>query len=123
MDAAVASAIAAIISVIISTIVLSITGTWKISAAKEDILTRININSKETDQDFQVIRHEFGETVGAIREKITQVELYVRDNYVRRDSFYQAIDGLKDHVDVAITRLEAQIARLEIKIDKVTNAK
>lgn len=115
--------VVAVLTIVLSTIVMIITGTWKLSGVKEGLLTRINMTAKEMDEDLQVIRHEVGETIGALREKITIVELYVRDNYVRRDSFDQSIDALRDHIGTIASRLETQMARLELKLDKVVNSR
>src|SRR5882672_919634 len=47
------------------------------------------INKSKEDVEERIDRQgrEFGETVIAIRQKITEVEIWSRDTFVRRDSF------------------------------------
>lgn len=55
-----------------------------------------------------------GETGHALREKITQVEFYVRDNYVRDKEFDTMIETIGNRFD----RIQDGIERLSLKIDK-----
>lgn len=54
-----------------------------------------------------------GETGHALREKITQVEFYVRDEYVRNREFDIVVKTIENRFD----RLQDGIERLSIKID------
>lgn len=59
-----------------------------------------------------------GETMQAIRQKITEVELFMRDNYVTNDAFYHGIGGLSTSVKNLNDSLDGRLIRMEGKIDE-----
>lgn len=78
----------------------------------------------ELRSSAEEIRKEVGESMTAIRQKITDVELWSRDNFVRRDSFLAIIEALKndskilrDDIRGFHDRLDAAFLRLEKKIE------
>src|SRR5438445_8633933 len=108
----------ALITFIINIIVLSIGGTWKLSKAKDEIYKEINGRANSVGEDVQVLRHEVGETITALKQKINDNDIYLRDHFVRRESFRLVADGLRVQIEAAVKRLEAQIDRLSDKIDR-----
>lgn len=62
---------------------------------------------------------EVGETVSAIRQKITEVELYVRDTFVRRDSWHQAMNQMQERWAAGDKAGEERSLRLEAKVDRI----
>lgn len=44
-------------------------------------------------------RRDFGETALALRQKMTDMELWGRDNYVRKDSVWKQIEELKEMIN------------------------
>lgn len=73
---------------------------------------------------------EVGETITALRthvstidrdttKKITEVELYVRDTYVRRDSWHTAMNQMQERWSAGETAAEERSRRLEAKVDKI----
>lgn len=61
-------------------------------------------------------RH-FGEAVQALRQKINGVELYIRDEYVRRDSFYSVKEDLQGAIEKLGDDIGDRLDKLEKKID------
>ncbi len=61
-----------------------------------------------------------GETIHAMREKVTQIELWARDTFLRKDDFdrinQQNLAALKSLGD----KIESRLERMENKIDTKT---
>ncbi len=124
-------------------------GTWVLSKSNEKLLEkidtkikneRISIDAvlasteneakderKEIDThlinigvDIENSRKWFGEGMAAIREKITQTELWNRDNFVSKSTFGNVIKDLKDFFTRFEDKLDLRFNRLESKIDDTT---
>jgi len=61
-----------------------------------------------------VMERRAGEMGHSLREKITQVEFYVRDNYIRDKEFDTVVKTIENRFD----RLQDGIDRMNVKIDK-----
>ena len=72
---------------------------------------------EENDQRFDALRREFGETASALRTKITEVELFSRDNFVRRDSLKEILSQYQDSLSQMIDDLKDWMARIEARMD------
>lgn len=90
--------------------------------------TATEIHSLKTDIEAQ--GREVGETITALRthvatidrdttKKITEVELYVRDTFVRRDSWHTAMNQLQERWAMGEKAAEERSLRLEAKVDKL----
>lgn len=73
---------------------------------------------RETNAEIKGAIYDFGETGRAIREKISQVELFMRDNYIKRDSFYHGLTELASNVKILSENLDGRLIRMENKIDE-----
>lgn len=71
-----------------------------------------------------------GETITALRthvstidrdttKKITEVELYVRDTFVRRDSWHTAMNQLQERWAAGEKAAEERALRIEVKVDRI----
>ena len=107
-----------VLGFVVNTLVLAITGVNKLSQTETSIRSAITSQREDIDEQFLQVRREWGETVSAIRQKVTDVELYVRDNYVRKDVFDSAMTSLGKHVEQVGDRIEARLLRIENKMDK-----
>jgi hypothetical protein len=94
-----------------------VAGIWKLSRLEVSLNAAIDASGKEIDERIERQSREFGEVASALRAKITDVELYVRDTYVRRDSFTQFAEQLTKQVDGFNMRVEQRLERMEQKID------
>lgn len=90
---------------------------WKLSRVEVSLRQTIQAERKEIDKDLEKQSREFGETAAALRQKVTEVELYMRDNFVRRDGFYKVRDELSQDIKHLGEQLHARLERMEAKID------
>jgi len=79
-----------------------------------------------TTNEIHVLRNEIdshgrqvGETIASIREKIKEVELYVRDTFVRRDSYHQSMNQLQESIGTADQTDQQWKLRIEEKLDRL----
>lgn len=79
--------------------------------------TMLDATRQELDQAIDRSRREFGETVHAIQSKIQQFELYVRDTFVRRDSFLAVIKENKDALEKHGNSVARRLDNLDAKLD------
>ncbi len=77
----------------------------------------ITDSRNEIDGRFEKQSSEIGETIAAIRQKITDVEIWARDHFVRRDSFYKITDDLSGKIDGIGDKIDSRLERMEGKID------
>lgn len=77
----------------------------------------ITRSKEEIDERVDRQGRDFGETAAAIRQKITDVEMWTRDTFVRRDSFYKVSDEFKADVVAMGDKIEKRLERMEAKID------
>lgn len=92
-------------------------GTWALSQLKASVIAALTEHQKETDAEFAVVRREIGETGAALRQKINEVELWARDNYVRREGFYKVRDDLDAAISKLGDKIDNRLERMEAKID------
>jgi hypothetical protein len=116
---------------LINIIVLSIGGVWALSKAKdairEDAEKRQAALREEGDKRHMAImslfesdRRTFAETLLALRQKINDVELGTAKEfkeYVRRESWHQAMNQLQVRLDKADQASDERALRLEAKMD------
>lgn len=105
-------------SFVVTTAVLLIGG--GIAYARQETKTQnmITLAQKEIDEKIDATIRAFGETATAIRQKITEVELFMRDNYIKRDSFYGGLNSLADNLKILSNTLDGRLIRMENKIDE-----
>lgn len=92
-------------------------GMWALARLDRSIRDALAQHREEIDQKIAEMERRnilaqaatertFGEVASAIRQKITEVELYGRDTYLRRDSFYTAIKELSEQLRTQIADLK-----------------
>ena len=101
----------------INVIVLVVTVTVAISNLKLSIVTSIESAKEELEQKLYASENANGETARVLRTKINEVELYLRDNYVRRDSFALVQQQISKDFANFSERVETRLERMEQKID------
>ncbi len=103
--------------------VLTATGTWKLRGLQADLTTAFTAamatHRAAVDEEIEMMRREFGETGLALRQKITDVELYVRDHFVSKGTFTQVASDLDGDIKEMRTEIRDDLKRLESKIDKI----
>jgi hypothetical protein len=99
-------------------VVVALVGlTWGLSKIRDTIRDEIETHRIAFDADIDGLRREFGETAQAIRQKINDVEIWGRDNYVKKDSFTTVTDRISREILSIAERLDKRLERMEIKID------
>lgn len=91
--------------------------TWGLGKVRDAVRDEIDKNRDRFDADIDNLGHSFGETAAALREKIREVELFGRDTYMRRDSFYKTMDMLSADMKAQFSRLDQRLERMENKLD------
>jgi hypothetical protein len=91
--------------------------TWGLAKIKEAVRDLMEMHRKEVDQELSMLGRNFGETAAALRQKVSDVEIWGRDNYVRRDDFLVATGEIKAGIALLGERLENRFERMESKID------
>jgi hypothetical protein len=87
----------------------------------EELSIDVRQHAADDVKMFEAVRRETGETVAAIREKIREVELFTRDNFVRNDSLANmnvAIQNVINQLTDIKTWLGRIEGRMETKVDK-----
>jgi|SRR5579885_1687512 len=82
------------------------------SKAHEELEKRL------TDKIEEATRR-YGEALTALREKITQVELWNRDNFVSKGTFRTVVEDFKTMSEKSDNRIDLRLDRMERKIDLV----
>lgn len=99
----------------VSTFIITILGaavtvTWKLANERRAVEERMDVKlealRKERREDIEASERNSGEGVKAVREKINEIELWTRDNLVRREDFKTAVEGLTRNFDKMDTKLD-----------------
>jgi hypothetical protein len=112
--------------------------TWKAAQTKAEVIAAITLHANEDAAEFATVRrenykggHDFGETVMALKEHISSIQLEAAKLYVRREGFYESmkqvtegVSAIRGELSGAITVLRAELRgdlqRMEQKIDSKT---
>jgi len=110
------------------TIVVTTGGTvWAVGNIKTELMKTIALHREEIDKELRLLKDEqalasqttmsqSGEGLKAIREKVNQVELFMRDEFVRKDTFSRVVDQILAKVDANAASREAWQIRMETRI-------
>ncbi len=75
---------------------------------------------QKIDAEIDANRREHGEVIRAIRQKLNEVELFVRDTFVRKETFAPVMLRIENDVKSVGDRIETRLLRMEAKIDTKT---
>lgn len=75
----------------------------------------------EIKDEMATERRIVGEGMLGLRQKINDVELDMAKNYVRRESWHQAMNQLQTQLSAADKAAEERILRVENKLDTLTS--
>ncbi|HKD44698.1 MAG TPA: hypothetical protein VKD24_03505 [Candidatus Angelobacter sp.] len=105
-------------ALILQTGVLIGAGIWQLGRMEIAIREEIATHKLENEEKINLAIRNVGETYSAVREKIREVELYMRDNYMRRDSFQMVVNDITQTQRQLTESINTQFRRLENKIEK-----
>jgi len=91
--------------------------TWGIAKIRDAVKRDVEEHREKIDGELDKLSRNTGEIAIAIRQKITEIELYMRDTFVRRDSFYDAMKQYSSDMRGQFTNLEKRLERMETKLD------
>ena len=89
----------------------------RIQVTKDEMGLRLESAVKTRDSDISVLRNEAGELGHAMRAKIHEVELYMRDKFVDRDDFKMHIDLLRDQISAILTNMDTVSKRIDARFE------
>lgn len=99
--------------------VLAVGFTWKLAGVKEALSKDIINHRDEVKDELASDRRMIGESLSALRQKINDVELEGAKNYVRRESWHQAMNQLQTQLQAADKAAEERVLRIEAKLDRL----
>ncbi len=103
---------------LILNIIVALVGlTWGIGKVRDTIRKEIEDHREKFDNELHQLRLNTGEVATALRQKITEVELFNRDTFMRRDSFYEVMKGYGADMRSQFEKIDQRLERMEAKID------
>jgi hypothetical protein len=91
--------------------------TWGVARIRDAVRCEIEAHREKVDGELDALTRSFGKNLIELRDKIREVELYVRDTYLRRDNFYEVMKGVSADLRSNFDKIEARLERMEAKID------
>lgn len=90
-------------------------------AHRDELKGEIASERRDVGEGLNTLRREVGEGLSALRQYIVTVELDLSKNYVRRESWHQAMGQLQETFGKSDAAAEQRMLRLEEKIDRLTD--
>lgn len=109
--------IIALLSLILNVLVALAWLTIGLAKIKQAISSEIERHRERFEHDVDSIRLNIGEVAAALRQKVTEVELFTRDTFMRRDSFYETINSVRQDIRGQFEKIDTRLERMEAKID------
>lgn len=88
-------------------------------ALGEQLRSSIALGDQKIDEKIDKTYHDFGETIAAQRERISQFEIYLRDNYVSKrdlDTRLAAISADTREINSKLTAMQTHIAVMRVSL-------
>lgn len=116
-------------ALILQTIALIVGGIWALSRTEQAIRQQIADHKLENEERANATMRAIGETFTAMRQKvadveialgkrITEIELYVRDTFLQKESFRVVISEIMNDMKNLGDRIENRLLRMENKLDR-----
>jgi predicted nucleotidyltransferase len=97
-------------------------GTWALGRSREKVHAKIDQLAIEMERQLKAendrTKREAGETASALRQKLTEVEFFVRDKFVSKETFTDFMQQMR----LAWERLENKIDKRDERLDKRLDA-
>lgn len=84
-----------------------------------DLRNEIDSQGRQVGETILGIRQKIADVESDAIKKITEVELYVRDTFVRRDSWHNAMNQMQERWACGEQAAEERSRRLEEKVDRI----
>ncbi len=96
---------------------------WKAKSVeanlRQDMNTAIAKLAETMRDEHDDAMAKVSKAVADLQSKVFEVEIWGRDNFVRRADFSQVIDGVSRSIESIGIRLDAAVLRIENKIEKI----
>jgi hypothetical protein len=112
-----AGTIATIASFIATAIGMLVTVTWRLGNVVIELKDAIAKARDEVEARQDVYVRQIGETIQALRQKVSDVELDTAKTYMRRESFYSIKAEMTVEIKELGKELKDRLTRMEEKID------
>lgn len=97
------------------------TATWTIWRGNQQLSERISDLRTEMhqaiDREMDAATRQFGDTVIAIRQKVTDTELWNRDNFVSKQTFNMIIAENRDSIRRLEDKIDTRFDKIEAKLE------
>lgn len=112
----------ALATLVLSFIMSAITGTWILGKSRNKLTEKIDEARLELERkindETDVAVHDFGETVAAIRQKMTDMELWNRDTFVTKSTFNVIMQQIRSDTERLEDKIDSRFDRIEAKLDR-----
>lgn len=120
-------------AMVVSGLVAVVNGIWTLGQSRRETDDKIAEKDKSLTEDLTGLERRFktdidqsirfvGESLTAIRQKITEIELWNRDHFIDRNTFQLEIANLRRSIERLEEKLEKRLDRIDAKLDKGTSA-
>jgi hypothetical protein len=96
-----------------------ISATATMTTEIHDLRDEIDAHGRQVGETISSIRQRIADVDSGATKKITEVELYVRDTFVRRDSWHNAMNQIQERWAAGEKIAEERSLRLEAKVDRI----
>lgn len=90
----------------------------KIAQRAKAVTEELNDMERRLHADIDNSTRQFGETVSAIRTKVTEIELWNRDNFVSKGTFKAVTDEMKRSWERFEDNLNDKLEAIDKKLDR-----
>ena len=96
-------------------------GTWVLARSRAKVVEKIDAARLELEQKIHIetdqTTHNFGETVNAIRQKMNDMELWNRDNFVSKSTFSTVMEQWRTWFVRFEDKMDKRLDRIDAKLD------
>lgn len=96
--------------------------TWVLARSRAKVVEKIDAARFELEQKIHIetdhVTHDFGETVTALRQKMTDMELWNRDNFVSKSTFNSVMDQWRNWFTRFEDKMDKRLDRIDAKLDE-----
>lgn len=88
-----------------------------LGSIEDQLRVAITVGDEKIDEKINRTYRDFGETVAAQRERMTQFEIYVRDNYVSKPDLSTQLGEIRSdirQINDKLTKMQVNLARLRL---------
>jgi hypothetical protein len=93
--------------------------TAEMTGELHSLRNEVESHSRSVGETISGLRQKVGDVEAGATRKINEVELYIRDTFVRRDSWHQAMNSMQERWAVGEQAAVERSGRIETKVDRL----